>query len=242
MEIIFIICLFIVAYLYASVGHGGASGYLALMALFMISPAVMKSSALVLNLFVSFIAFISFYRGGFFRWRVLFPFIITSIPLSFVGANIHISPELYRKILSICLALATIKMLLPKQNLTSETKKAPIWISLITGGFIGLISGMIGIGGGIILSPILIINRWATIKESACISSAFIFLNSLAGLLGLYTSHTMVIDSRIVLWLVVAFVGGLLGSYIGTNKISSRGLEYFLIVILIFAAIKLYWQ
>lgn len=242
MDIIFIISLFIVAYLYASVGHGGASGYLALMALFVVAPAVMKSSALVLNLFVSFIAFVAFYRSGFFRWKVLLPFIITSVPLSFLGANIHISPDLYRKILSVCLALATIKMLLPQHNTQAGTKIPHIGISLFTGGVIGLISGMIGIGGGIILSPILIINRWATIKESACISSAFIFLNSSAALFGLFTSHTLAIDSRIALWVGVAFLGGLTGSYIGANKISSRGLKYFLSVVLIFAAIKLYLQ
>ncbi|MDD2798255.1 MAG: sulfite exporter TauE/SafE family protein [Bacteroidales bacterium] len=242
MDIIFIISLFIVAYLYASVGHGGASGYLALMALFMVAPAVMKSSALVLNVFVSLIAFVTFYRSGYFRWRVLLPFVISSVPFSFLGANISISPDIYRKILALCLALATVKMLLPSQNTSYQSKTPNYVLSLLIGGAIGLVSGMIGIGGGIILSPILVLSRWADVKESACISSAFIFLNSSAALFGLFTSHTLAIDSRIALWVVVAFLGGLTGSYIGANKISSRGLKYFLSVVLIFAAIKLYLQ
>src|SRR5436190_4885381 len=111
MEIYFLFLIFIVAFMYASVGHGGASGYLALMVLFGISPVLMKSSALILNIFVSAIAFIQYYRHGHFRWKILFPFILLSIPLSFIGAKIHIETHTYKIILAICLVIATMRLL-----------------------------------------------------------------------------------------------------------------------------------
>ena len=238
MEIIFIIGLLLVAYLYASVGHGGASGYLALMAFMGILPDVMKTSALVLNLFVSFIAFAVFLRSGFFRWKLLLPFVCASVPLSFIGSRLDISPELYRQILGVCLLLATLKMLVPQKDAT-QTSSPNLSISLITGASIGLISGMIGIGGGIILSPILILTKWASIKESACASAAFIFLNSAAGLFGIYTTHKLSLDPHIYGWIAAALVGGMAGSYFGANKISSNALRYFLSGVLVLASVKL---
>lgn len=239
MEIIFVIALFLVAYLYASVGHGGASGYLALMAFYNVAPDVMKSSALVLNLFVSFTAFYFFYKGGFLRWKLILPFIITSVPLSYFGAGMKISADLYQEILAVCLLLATFRMLMPTKKELSTPRELNIPLALLSGGSIGLISGMIGIGGGIILTPILLLTRWATIKESACVSSAFIFLNSAAGLFGVYRTSAIHLDSNIVIWIVTALAGGLLGSYMGSYKIPSQWLKYILCTVLIMASYKL---
>jgi uncharacterized membrane protein YfcA len=239
METIFIIALFVVAYLYASVGHGGASGYLALMAFYCVAPDVMKSSALILNLFVSFAAFYFFYKGGFLRWKLLLPFIITSVPLSFLGAGIKISAEIYKEILAVCLLLATVRMLIPQKKEDSPLAELNIPAALFSGGAIGLISGMIGIGGGIILSPLLLLTRWATIKESASVSSAFIFLNSAAGLFGLYRSSPIHMENHIFSWIVVAIAGGLLGSFMGSYKIPSKWLRYILCMVLMMASYKL---
>jgi uncharacterized protein len=242
MDVFFIIGLFVIAYLYASVGHGGASGYLALMALYGVAPETMKTSALVLNLFVSLIAFIIFFKSGFFRWRLLFPFVIASMPFAFLGASLDLSPLIYRKVLGICLLIATVKILLPTQSVQTKTSLPNIPVALFSGSSIGFVSGMIGIGGGIILSPLLIIARWANIKESASISSAFIFLNSAAGLAGLYNSNSISVGHNFLIWTIVALIGGLTGSYFGAYKITFKWMKYILSMVLVFASCKLFLQ
>ena len=242
MDVLFISGLFVIAYMYASVGHGGASGYLALMAFYGVAPETMKSSALILNLFVSLIAFIIFFKSGVFRWRLLLPFIITSVPFAFLGAGLEISPSLYRKILGVCLLLATVKILLPTQNIQQSTTFPNIPVALLAGGSIGFISGMIGIGGGIILSPLLIIAGWANIKESASISAAFIFLNSAAGLAGLYHGNSIIVGHSFLIWIVVALTGGLAGSYFGAYRITFKWMKYILSLVLVLASFKLFLQ
>lgn len=235
---IFVICLFVVALLYSSVGHGGASGYLALMALAGINPEVMKSSALVLNLFVAGIAFVSFRKAGFFNTRLLLIVIIGSIPAAFFGAQLIIDPAIYKIILGICLIIAVARIMFkPKEDYT-VIKSPPVYILILIGISIGFISGMIGIGGGILLSPILILFRWASIKESAGISAAFIFLNSFSGLTAL-VGNGFLPDASIALWIVAALLGGICGSFLGSIKFSIRGLKYVLVNVLVVAAIKL---
>lgn len=235
----FLILIAIVAFLYASVGHGGASGYLALMVLFGISPVVMKSSALVLNIFVSAIAFIQYYRQGHFRWKILLPFIILSIPLSFVGAKIHIDSHVYKIILSACLFIATLRLLgvFGKQtgNEISEVKIIP---ALLIGGAIGFISGMIGIGGGILLSPVLLLLNWADIKKASAVAAAFILLNSIAGIAGASTTSQS-FAPQIYLWTTVAIAGGTVGAFYGSSKFNHVALRYVLSIVLLFACTKL---
>ena len=150
--ILFYILLFLVAFLYSSVGHGGASGYLALMALFSITPDVMKPTALLLNLFVSLTSFIQFYRGKHFNWKIFLPFAITSVPMAFVGGLISVDDNVYKKILGLLLIIPIVRFLFFGNIKVEEIKKPNVILSLIIGAAIGFLSGLIGIGGGIILS------------------------------------------------------------------------------------------
>lgn len=239
MEPYFLIILFIVAFLYASVGHGGASGYLALMALFGIEAVTMRSSALILNLFVAGIAFYSYYKGGFFKWKILLPFVAASMPAAFFGAKILIDPTIYKILLGICLIIAVARMLIPVKNKNKESITTPnIVIALLLGSLVGFFSGMIGIGGGIILSPLLIVFGWANVKEAAAVSAGFIWLNSATGLLGTLSSGIH-LDTVIIPWILVALIGGFLGSWSGSFKFSFNTLRYVLASVLVMASIKL---
>ncbi|NEW84884.1 MAG: sulfite exporter TauE/SafE family protein [Mariniphaga sp.] len=230
--------LIIVAFLYSSVGHGGASGYLALMALAGIAPSVMKPTALILNLFVAGTAFVAYYKAGYFRWRLLWPFALTSMPAAYFGAKISLNPVTYKIILGICLLFAVGRMLYkPKKN-EESLRQVSLPIAGFTGIILGFISGIIGIGGGIILSPLLILTRWAGMKEAATASAGFILLNSLSGLIALY-SKGFLPDENIAKWILAAFFGGILGSYTGSFKLSVSGLRYVLSGVLFLAAFKL---
>ncbi len=227
------------AFLYASVGHGGASGYLALMVIFGVSQTSMKPSALILNIFVSGIAFVQFYRKGFFDLEKLWPFILFSIPMSFIGAKMDLNDSIYKWILSACLLLATLKIL-GHPGVQDHEKVKPLHIpsAMGIGGAIGFISGMIGIGGGILLSPVLLLLRWASIKQSAALSAVFIFLNSVAGLAGAAVSPSK-FNPEIYLWAILAIAGGALGAWLGSHKFNSKTLRVLLSLILIFASVKL---
>jgi uncharacterized membrane protein YfcA len=208
------------------------------MALFGIDVAMMKPSALILNLFVSSIAFIAYYRAGHFRLRLLLPFVVTSIPMAFLGATLEVPPELYKKILGICLFIAALRIVI-RTGKEGERKKLSVPIALAAGALIGFFSGMIGIGGGIILSPLLLLTRWGGMKETAAASAAFIFLNSLAGLSG-HVLAGMEVSPRIILWIVVVMAGGLLGSWSGGFKLSVVQLKYLITAVLLIASVKLF--
>jgi uncharacterized protein len=231
--------LFLVALVYAMVGHGGASGYLTVMALFGVVPLVMKPSALVLNLFVSGIAFFLFYKAGFFRWRLILPFVLTSIPAAFIGGSMNLEVDIYRKMLGVALVLSVVgKFVIESPKTDQVAGKINWYIALFSGLLIGLVSGMIGIGGGIILSPLLLLLGWANVKEAACASAIFIFINSSAGLLG-YTFSGASLDNMIWIWVLAALLGGTLGAYIGSRRMSMKGVEYALAFVLSIAAVKL---
>jgi uncharacterized protein len=237
-EIYWYLVLALVAFVYAAVGHGGASAYLALMALIGIETHLMRSTALTLNLFVSLVAFINYYRGGHFKFKLLWPFLITSMPMAFWGATIHVNPSAYKIILGVFLVLASARMLFhPKQN--KLLFPFTIALAMFIGAVLGFFSGVIGIGGGIILSPILIVMGWANLKEAAAISALFIFLNSATGLAGLAQTNYQLVPG-FYWWVIVGVSAGLLGSWLGSTKISFNALKYVLAMVLIVASIKLF--
>ncbi len=236
--ILFYILLFLVAFLYSSVGHGGASGYLALMALFSVTPDVMKPTALLLNLFVSLTSFIQFYRGKHFNWKIFLPFAITSVPMAYVGGLISIDDNVYKKILGILLIVPIIRFLFFANIKVEEIKKSNFALSLIIGAAIGFLSGLIGIGGGIILSPVLLLLKWSDMKQTAAISAIFIFVNSLSGLAG-QLQKGINFSADMYAYVAVAFVGGLCGAYFGSLKLNQNFLKYLLAIVLIIASYKL---
>lgn len=238
LQIVFILLLFVVAFLYASVGHGGASGYLALMALFGMAPEFMKPTALLLNLFVSLSAFILFFRGGHFKWKLFLPFALASIPMSFVGGVISLDADIYKRLLGLLLLIPVIRMLFFPNTDESELKEGNIGLSIFIGATIGFLSGLIGIGGGIILSPVLLMMRWTNQKQTAAISALFIFVNSLSGLAG-QLSTGLVLQTSMVSYVAVAFCGGTIGGWLGAGKFNQQILKYLLAIVLFVAALKL---
>jgi uncharacterized membrane protein YfcA len=235
---IFYLLLFIVAFLYSSVGHGGASGYLALMAIYAISPEVMKPTALMLNLFVSLTSFIQFYRGKHFKWDIFLPLALASIPMAFAGGLITMDADFYKKILGLLLLIPVVRFLFFKNITAEEIKKNSIWLSILIGSIIGFLSGLIGIGGGIILSPILLLLKWTDQKQTAAISALFIFVNSFSGLAG-HMTKGLNFSPDMISYVAIAFAGGLCGSYFGSLKFNQNILKNTLAIVLLVAGIKL---
>lgn len=230
----------IISFLYASVGHGGASGYLALMALFSFSPEVMKPTALLLNLFVAGISFYHYYKQGFFNRKLFLAFAVASIPMAFLGGTFDIDATVYKKILGVLLFFAVLKMLNVFGKESQEIKDVKIWQGLIIGGIIGFFSGLIGIGGGIILTPVILLLHWGNMKQAAAVSALFIWVNSAAGLIG-QVSTGVTFSSQSFLMVALAIAGGFLGAYLGSKRFSYKRLKQLLAIVLIMASIKLFW-
>src|SRR5687767_11327009 len=210
--------IFAVALLYSTVGHAGASGYLAAMALFGVAPAVMKPTALTLNILVGLVAATKFYRAGFFSWRVFWPFAITSIPASFIGGSLTLPGHIYKLIVGVVLLYSALRLfLIAKRPDREQPNSAPLLISLVLGAALGLLSGLTGVGGGIFLSPLLLLMGWAGTRETAAVSAVFILVNSIAGLLG-HVSAVAAVPAAIFVWAPLALIGGWIGSGLGTRK------------------------
>ena len=235
---IFLFLLVTMAFMYAAVGHGGASGYLAVLALFSVEPSVMKSSALILNIFVSLISFAQYYRGGYFKWKLFLPFAVASIPAAYLGATVPLSGGIYKKVLGVCLSFPILRLAGFLGKETEETQELKWTYGLIIGAVIGFLSGMIGIGGGIILSPVILLFHWAKMKETAAVSALFILVNSISGLIAL-TSKGFTPNPEIYIWLVAAVIGGFAGAYLGSKKFNNNVLKYILAAVLLVASVKL---
>ena len=222
---IFLCLLPVIAFLYAGVGHGGASGYLALMSLFSIAPETMKPTALLLNLFVAGMSFYFYYREGFFNKKLFWSFALASMPMAYLGGTMAIDASIYKVILGILLIFAVLKMLniYGKENV--KIREVKIWQGLLVGSGIGFFSGLIGIGGGIILSPIILLFHWGKMKEAAAVSALFIWVNSAAGLVGQF-SNGVVLNNQSFLMVGLAVLGGLFGSYYGSKKMSNKSVRH----------------
>ncbi len=229
---------FAIAMLYASVGHGGASGYLALLALFGAEPSTMKPTALVLNLFVSLAAFFQFYRAGFFRPRIFWPLALVAMPLAYWGGTLTIDDAIYRKILGATLLVPAARFLFPPRVEPVATRAPNLVISVPAGAGIGFLSGLIGIGGGILLSPLLLLLRWTTLKEAAAISALFIFVNSAAGLAGQIATGVSFAPEMAV-YVALTLAGGGLGARLGAFRFADGVLKKALALVLGIAAFKL---
>jgi uncharacterized protein len=231
--------IFAAAVLYSSVGHGGASGYLAAMALFGLTPAVMKPTALVLNIIVAAIATVKFYRAGSFDRNLFWQFAVGSIPCAFVGGSISIPTQIYKPIVGLVLIYAAARLgYFGGSSEPPLQRPRAIWLSIGLGMVIGLLSGLTGVGGGIFLSPLLLLMGWATMKQSAGVAAAFILVNSIAGLLG-YLTKLPTLPSSLWLWSIAAAVGGWVGAEYGSKRIGNRILQQLLAVVLVIAGMKL---
>ena len=235
--LLIIAAIFVVAVLYSSVGHGGASGYLAVMAFLSVAPTVTRPTALVLNLFVASIGAFQFYRAGHFSWKLFWPFAVTSIPFAFVGGMITLPTNVYKILLGLVLLFAAFRL---AWSFSKDVDPVPpkIWIALISGAAMGLLSGLVGVGGGIFLTPLLLLMSWSETKTAAGISALFILVNSIAGLLGNYRQVDL-LPSDVWFWIAAAVAGGILGSQLGAHRFNSLMLRRLLAVVLMLAAVKL---
>ncbi|WP_136515152.1 sulfite exporter TauE/SafE family protein [Geomonas edaphica] len=232
------VCILVVAVLYSSVGHGGASGYIALMALFALPTASIKPTALVLNILVAGIATCTYRRAGQFRWSVFWPFAVTSIPMSFVGGALQLPAIYFKPLLGAVLLFAAFRLVYRRVENPVPPSSPPQAVAAVIGMVLGFVSGLIGVGGGIFLSPLLLLFGWATPRQTAGISALFILVNSIAGLLGHVSSLGNVMHGSA--WLAAAAVlGGLLGSALGSRLLPVPAILRTLSLVTFSAALKL---
>jgi uncharacterized membrane protein YfcA len=236
-EFILGVAIFFVALLYSSVGHAGASGYLAIMALAGIASPISRTTALILNIFVALIASFQFYRAKRFDWKIFLPFAVVSVPFAFIGGMISLPTDLYKKVLGAVLLIAAARLLFSFAE-TRKIVEPSNWLAAFLGAIIGFISGLTGVGGGIFLTPILFLTNWTDAKTAAGVSALFILVNSIAGLIGSAT-QIRELDPTVWIWIVVALAGGAIGSRLGSNRFDSIALLRILSAVLVIAGIKL---
>ena len=227
----------IIATLYSSVGHAGASGYIAVMSLLSVAPETIKPTALALNILVASIGAWQFWRAGHFSWKLFWPFALLSVPLAFLGGYLNLPAHVFKVLVGIILLYSAARFLLPAPP-EPEPKMPPRALALASGGAIGLLSGLTGTGGGIFLTPLVLLARWARVKTAAAVSALFILVNSIAGLLGNFSSTRRFPTFALAL-LAAAAVGGSVGSYLGSRRFDPAVIKKLLAVVLIIAGSKL---
>jgi uncharacterized membrane protein YfcA len=232
------------AALYSSVGHAGASGYLAAMALVGMAPDGMRVTALALNVLVATIGMVSYMRAGHFDWRTFYPFAILSIPAAFVGGVIHLPPAIYKPVVGIILLVAAAELARSAHKVAvaeagdGRASGVPLAPGIMVGGAIGFLSGLTGTGGGIFLSPVLLFTGWARTRRTSGISVVFILVNSIAGLAGT-TVMFAALPTGLPVWIVAVLVGGVIGTQLGSRWLPVAVLRYLLAAVLVIAGLKL---
>lgn len=230
---------FVAAILYSMVGHAGASGYLAAMALYGVAPSVMKPTALTLNILVATMGTIQFARAGHFRWSLFWPFALGSVPLAFLGGSLALPLVVYKLVLGVVLLYAAWRLLrAPRAEDPAAVRPVAKPVAIASGAGIGFLSGLTGVGGGIFLSPLMLLMRWAAVRVTAAVSVTFILVNSIAGLLG-HVASVRELPAATVGLAGVALAGGFIGSTIGSRRLPPVVLRRALAVVLVIAAVKL---
>lgn len=239
--IIISFAIFAAALSFAIAGHTGASAYLAIFGLLGLTPDEIKPSVLSLNIVVGIVAVYKFSRAGHFSWRLIWPFILTSIPFSFLGGLISLPTPVYRILVGVVLVYAALRMLfdVPAKNETPQDYP-PIWLSLLLGAGIGFTGGLIGIGGGILLSPILLLTDWASPQLTAGTIAVFVLMNSISGLLG-HWSVSMYLPPQLPIWGAIALAGGWIGAEIGSRRLSANTIRRMLGLILLISGSRMFF-
>jgi uncharacterized protein len=237
--ILFFFIFLTIAILYSTVGYAGASGYIAVMALLSFAPDAIKPTSFILNVVVASIASVKYLRAGYFDKKIFLPFTISSIPMAFLGGYIKLSPKYFTLIAGLFLVVSSFLIIIREYFKPSEESIKPMHFSygLSIGSLIGLISGLIGVGGGIFLSPIIVSANWTSVKNASGVAALFILCNSLAGLAGHLIAFNKV-DHNIIYWIIAVVIGGLLGSHLGTVKFNNKIIIVCLFVILLTAGLK----
>jgi uncharacterized protein len=227
----------VVAFLYSSVGHAGASGYIAVMTLFGMMPAAIKPTALTLNILVACLTAWNFWRAGYFSWKLFWPFAVLSIPCAFLGGYLNLPTHLFKILVGIVLWFSAVRLLIrPASDEVKGTPSHPAALSI--GAGLGLLSGLTGTGGGIFLTPLLILMKWARVKSAGAVSALFILVNSTAGLLG-NLSNTRTFPVFAIILAVAVVIGGSVGSYFGSHRFPHTLIRQILAGVLLLAGVKL---
>jgi len=226
----------LIAFLYSSVGHAGASGYIATMTLFGLAPAVIRPTALVLNILVASIGAFQFWRAGYFSWKLFWPFALLSIPAAYVGGYLQPSAAVLRILIGIVLVFSGRLLFRRTDPRQTFTPSRPMAISV--GAGLGFLAGLTGTGGGIFLTPLLLFCQWAHIRQAAAVSALFIWVNSIAGLVGYFTKVHSIPSLGLILS-AAAIIGGAIGSHLGSRRFAVRVISVCLATVLLIAGIKL---
>lgn len=233
---------FAAALLYSSVGHGGGSGYLAAMALLGVPPAMMRPTALVMNIGVAAISLYKFAGASGFNWRLFLPFALTSVPMAFVGGRIQLPVAWFGVLVGAVLLFSAWRLFTDTLRADGPARvvRGPprVATALLVGAGIGLLSGLTGVGGGIFLSPLVVLMGWATVRESAAPTAAFIVVNSISGLIGLMTRQPA-LPEALPYWVAAVLAGGLIGATLGSRRLGNTGLRRALAAVLLVAGAKM---
>lgn len=227
----------VVAFLYASVGHAGASGYIAVMGLLSVSPALIKPTALTLNLLVASIGTWQFWRAGHFRWETFWPFAVPAVPCAFIGGWLHLPAAAFKVLVGIVLLCSALSLVL-RPPAERPGVMPPLPLALAIGAGLGLLAGLTGTGGGIYLTPLLIFLHWATTKTAAAVSALFILLNSTSGLGG-HLLATGTLPGVAAPLAAAVVVGGAAGAWLGSRRLPQTTIKRMLAVVLAIAGTKM---